>query len=160
MSDMNNFAAIAKATIHKLITTMRKHHRVFDIMRERTGLGRSAHRMLMILSDSDGTLSQTSLAEKLEISTAAVAVTLKKMEADGYILRKTSEEDSRFNSIELTDAGKNIVEISKKSFEFIDTSIFAGFDKNEMEQFSCYMDRIQANIRKLEETVNEGGDFN
>ncbi|MBQ8835974.1 MAG: MarR family transcriptional regulator [Clostridia bacterium] len=151
---------MAKATVHKLITTMRKHHRVFDIMRERTGLGRSAHRMLMILSDSDDTLSQTSLAEKLEISTAAVAVTLKKMEADGYILRKTNEDDSRFNSIELTDAGKNIVEISKKSFDIIDTSIFAGFDEKEMEQFGCYIDRIQENIRVLEERVNKGGEIN
>lgn len=150
----------ARATVHKLITTMRKHHHVFDKMRERTGLGRSAHRMLMILSDSDSTLSQTCLAEKLEISTAAVAVTLKKMETDGYILRKANAADSRFNTIELTQKGEQIVEMSKKSFDLIDASIFNGFSDEEMAQFNSYMDRIQANIRVLEETVNEGGDFN
>lgn len=150
----------AHNTVHKLIATMRKHRHIFDKMREQTGLGRSAHRMLMILSDTDGDLSQTYLAEKLEISTAAVAVTLKKMETDGYILRETNAADSRFNTIALTEAGKKIVEMSKKSFDRIDTSVFDGFDAQEMAQFNSYMDRIQANIRSLEESVNnEGGNF-
>ncbi|MBQ9134122.1 MAG: MarR family transcriptional regulator [Clostridia bacterium] len=150
----------AHNTIQKLITTMRKHRHIFDKMREQTGLGRSAHRMLMILSDTGGDLSQTYLAEKLEISTAAVAVTLKKMETDGYILRETNAADSRFNSIALTESGKKIVEMSKKFFDRIDTSVFDGFDPQEMAQFNSYMDRIQANVRSLEETVNnEGGNF-
>ena len=144
----------AHNTIQKLITTMRKHHHVFDKMRERTGLGRSAHRMLMILSDTGGDLSQTYLAEKLEISTAAVAVTLKKMETDGYILRKTNTADSRFNTIALTEKGAKIVELSKSRFNAIDEAIFEGFSVQEMAQFNVYMDRIQANIRTLEESVN------
>lgn len=144
----------AHNTVHKLITTMRKHHHVFDKMREQTGLGRSAHRMLMIVSDTDGDLSQTYLAEKLEISTAAVAVTLKKMETDGYILRKTNTADSRFNTIALTEKGAKIVELSKSRFNAIDEAIFEGFSVQEMAQFNVYMDRIQANIRTLEESVN------
>lgn len=148
----------ARSTVHKMITTMRKHHHIFDKMREQTGLGRSAHRMLMILSETKDALSQTYLAEKLEISTAAVAVTLKKMESDGYILRKANAADSRFNTIELTEAGAKIVALSKNLFNRIDTAVFRGFDEQEMEAFNRYMDRIQTNIRALEESVdNEGG---
>lgn len=159
MAENNTSEMSARGMVHKLITTMRKHHHVFDKLRERTGLGRSAHRMLMELSDADGAASQTWLAEKLEISTAAVAVMLKKMEADGYILRKTSAEDSRFNAIELTKAGKDIVAMSKQSFEAVDAAIFDGFSKEEMAQLDAYVDRISINIRSLEEKV-EGGDFN
>lgn len=140
----------ARNTVHKLIVTMKKHRGLFDKMRERTGLGRSAHRMLMILSDSDDTLSQTFLAEKLEISTAAVAVMLKKMEGDGYILRKANTSDSRFNTIELTAKGAEIVESSKKAFFAIDSALFDGFEENEMDKLNEYLDRLQTNIAKLE----------
>ena len=140
----------ARNTVHKLIGTMKRHRKLFDEMRERTGLGRSAHHMLMILSDSDATVSQTFLAEALEISTAAVAVMLKKMENDGYIVRRTNAADSRFNTIELTEKGAEIVESSKKAFSGIDAALFNGFDNDETEKLNDYLDRLQANIAKLE----------
>ncbi len=143
----------ARSTVHKLIHTMHRHHHMFDQMREQTGLGRSAHRILMLLSDSDGSLSQTDLADALQISTAAVATTLKKMEADGYILRTANTADSRFNSLALTDAGQGLAAMSKQMFDRMDNAVFCGFDAQEMEQFNRYMDRIQANIRTLEESL-------
>jgi DNA-binding MarR family transcriptional regulator len=73
----------AREAMHCFIGAMRAHRRIFDEMRERTGLGRTSHRILMILSENPDGCSQTCLAEKLEISTAAVAVAIKKMEADG-----------------------------------------------------------------------------
>ncbi len=141
---------IARSTMHKFIATMKKHRKLFEEMREKTGLGRSAHRMLMILSDEGGSLSQTMLAEKLEISTAAVAVMLKKMQGDGYIARKASETDLRFNSIELTEKGEAVVASSKKEFTAIDTALFEGFSAGEMETLNEYLDRLQSNISKLE----------
>ncbi|MBE6679481.1 MAG: MarR family transcriptional regulator [Ruminococcaceae bacterium] len=140
----------AKATVHKLIVTMKKHKKLFDEMREQTGLGRTAHRMLMILSDTEPSPSQTFLADRLEISTAAVAVMLKKMENEGYILRKVSQTDSRFNSIELTEKGVEIVETSKKAFYSIDTSLFAGFSAEEVSVLNDFLDRIQTNITEIE----------
>lgn len=140
----------AKATVHKLIATMKMHHKLFDEMRKQTGLGRSAHRLLMILSDSRDSLSQTHLAGKLEISTAAVATMLKKMENDGYISRSVNESDSRFNAIELTEKGAEIVEKSKKAFFAIDRALFEGFDEAESKKLNEFLDRIQSNIAKIE----------
>lgn len=140
----------SRNTVHKLITTMKKHKKLFDSMREKTGLGRSAHRMLMILSASEGTISQTYIADRLEISTAAVAVMLKKLESDGYIQRSVNQNDSRFNSIELTKKGAEIVESSKKDFLSIDLALFDGFDENEMLALNGFLDRIQVNIEKIE----------
>lgn len=140
----------ARQTVHKLIVMMKKHRKLFDDMRETTGLGRSAHRTLMILSDTGGSISQTSLAEKLEISTAAVAVMLKKMEADGHITRKTDKSDSRFNLISLTEKGEDVVENSKKNFYAIDAALFSDFDKNEFDELNRYIDRLQTNIEKFE----------
>ena len=141
----------ARNTVHKFIVTMKKHKNLFTKMREKTGLGRSAHRLLMILSDHDDTPSQTFLAEKLEISTAAVAVMLKKMEGGGYIRRKTNAEDSRFNAIELTLKGKDIVSASKKDFSAIDTAMLEGFSEEELCTLNGFLDRLQNNIQKIEE---------
>lgn len=144
---------IEREALHKMIAAMKQHRRMFDAMREKTGLGRSAHRALMILSDH-GDLSQTALAERLEISTAAVAVLLKKLEAEGYILRSASESDSRTNSVELTEKGHGIVVGSREDFSAIDKAVFDGFTKAEMQTLVGYLDRIQINM----EAKTKGGD--
>lgn len=140
----------SRRTVHKFVATMKKHRKLFDSMREKTGLGRSAHHLLMILSASDDKISQTCIAEKLEISTAAVAVMLKKLEGDGYIRRSVNQSDSRFNFIELTEKGAEIIESSKKDFSSIDLALFDGFDENEMLVLDDFLDRMQANIIKFE----------
>ena len=141
---------LAKGTVHKLIITMKKHRKLFDIMREETGLGHSAHRTLMIISSTEEQISQTLLAEKLEISTAAVAVMLKKLESDGFIKRKVNSNDSRLNYIFLTDKGERIVEKSKKDFYMIDTALFEGFNDEDMTKLNIFLDKLQNNIEEIE----------
>lgn len=145
----------ARNTIHALICTMRKHRRIFDTIRARTGLGRSAHRMLMILAEKPNECSQAKLAERIEISPAAVAVMLKKLEADGYILRSASPTDSRLNTTELTEKGKQIVVGSRKTFSEIDDAVFHGFTDAEMETLNEFLLRMQANIQTLEERKDD-----
>ena len=149
MADKTNFPS-ARELMHTLIVTMKEHRRLFDAMRERTGLGRSAHRMMMILSESENGCSQTQLAQILEISTAAVAVTLKKMETDGYITRTADPTDSRLNTTVLTDKGKRVVAESHTAFSKIDNALFDGFSKEEMYDFEGYIKRLYANIQKYE----------
>lgn len=153
--DAKGFPAEREA-LHKMIVAMKWHRRMFDTMREKTGLGRSAHRTLMILADRDGDISQTALAERLEISAAAVAVLLKKMEAEGYILRTANTNDSRTNSIELTERGQAIVVQSRKEFAAIDKAAFDGFSETEMQLFIGYLDRVQTNMEKA---TTKGGDL-
>ncbi|MBQ5389703.1 MAG: MarR family transcriptional regulator [Clostridia bacterium] len=140
----------ARETIHNLLTTMRKHRRIFDTVRARTGLGRSAHRMLMILSENPDGCAQARLAEVLEISPAAVTVILKKLEAEGYILRTVNPADSRLNTTELTEKGKTIVVESHKTFTEIDDAVFEEFTKAEMETLNGFLQRMQTNMETFE----------
>ena len=62
-----------------------KHHRA--LMERRlsdTGVYRSQHRILMFISDNPN-ISQKELARMTEVSTATIAVSLKKLEKGGYI---------------------------------------------------------------------------
>lgn len=140
----------ARELMHTLIVTMKEHRRLFDAMREQTGLGRTAHRMMMILSESKDGCCQTYLAEVLGISTAAVAVTLKKMEADGYIVRTASPSDSRLNTTLLTEKGRALVAQSHEAFSKIDNALFEGFSDKEMCDFEGYIKRLYSNIQNFE----------
>ena len=141
---------IVRENIHKLITTLKYHRQSVERLREKIGFGRTAHRMLMTIADNPA-CSQTDLAESLEISTAAVATTLKKLETDGYILRTANPSDSRFNITELTERGKHIVTATRKVFDENDNAMFAGFSEEELIELGGFLSRMQQNIRLYDE---------
>ncbi|MBR5538336.1 MAG: winged helix-turn-helix transcriptional regulator [Clostridia bacterium] len=140
----------AREAMHCFIGAMRAHRRIFDEMRERTGLGRTSHRILMILSENPDGCSQTCLAEKLEISTAAVAVAIKKMVAEGYFAWTVCKSDSRLNTTLLTDKGKSLASKSHTVFSEIDNAVFDGFSDDEMRLFYEFALRITENVNDFE----------
>jgi DNA-binding MarR family transcriptional regulator len=91
--------------------------------------------------------TQKDVAANFEISAAAVAVSVRKLEADGLINRIADEHDNRSNVITLTERGSEIVEKTKNLISDIDEAMFEGFDDDEIVQFSAYLSRLCDNIR-------------
>ena len=85
------------------------------------------------------------LAEKLEVSPAAVAVSLKKLEKSGHISRACDELDNRMNRVVITEKGKKAIEISHRYFGEIEDFLLQGFSCEEMEALSDYLKRIMKN---------------
>ncbi len=108
--------------------------------------------MLLYLSKQESTPSQKELAKRFEISPAAVAVTLKKLEADGYIERGKSTEttDSRYNEIRITEHGRQASLQSRKYFSHVDSEAFKDFSDEELELFTALLSRMQNNLRDIE----------
>lgn len=92
--------------------------------------------------------SQTEIAEKLDISPAAVAVSLKKLEKSGYISRQCDENDNRVNSIEITEKGKMTILVSEKYFSEMEEALLQGFSGEELLQFEDYMGRMMQNAER------------
>ena len=111
-----------------------------------TGLFREQHRLLMNLYRHP-THSQCELAKCLEVSPAAVTVSMKKLEKQGLITKQMSETDNRFNHVELTDEGKTIVQQSFLIFDEIENAAAAGFSEEEKEQFRSYLERVRLNLK-------------
>ena len=65
---------------------------------------------LMGLLNDEGPMSQSRLADRLEIRPQSLSEMLTKIEGEGLILRRQSEEDKRQTIVELTEAGKTRVE--------------------------------------------------
>ena len=92
--------------------------------------------------------SQTELADELDISSAAVAVTLKKLEKAGYISRQCSAEDNRMNHVVMTDKGKRIIDISHSYFQEVENALFVGFSEEEMALLEKFFLRIIQNCER------------
>lgn len=135
--------------MHHAIMTFRKAdnmlRRYLDHRLSHTGVFPTQHRLLMELGHNPN-CSQTVLAEKFEVSAAAIAVSLKKLENGGYITRLADKMDNRINQVSMTEKGRTIVDQSVRIFQETDRQVFDGFSDEEVEQFLFYMERMYANL--------------
>ena len=114
--------------------TNRLHMKVFDKCLGSMNIRRSQHRILMYLYRNGTAVSQKDIAAEFEISPAAVAVTLKKLEEGGYILRTAHENDNRYNSVSITDKGLEVVHTTREVFFKVDMLMF---DELSADDFIC-----------------------
>ena len=131
-----------------MIKANRKHRRVIESIVESTGIHRSQHQLLMHIARNNRFDSQKKIAACMGISPAAVTNCLSTLDKLGYITRH-SGEDGRYNEIEITDAGKEIVERSRAKFSQIDAEIFSGFSDEEIAMVEDFLSRIENNADRL-----------
>ena len=139
--------------IHKFIQTNRLHRRIIERYATRIEMNCSAHRMLLYISRDGGLPSQKELAERLKISPAAVANTVKKLETDGYVERSKARDgcDCRANEITLTEKGLLAVKDSEKYFRYVDAAALKGFSIEELDTLCSLLDKIQDNLHAIED---------
>lgn len=141
--------------VRKATVTMRncdhEHRRIItQLVSQCTGISHSQHLLLMVLAH-DTFKSQKDIATRLNISPAAVTMSLKKLESDGYIEKNTNPDDTRFNFVTLTSKGKHVVAFSEKLFHDIDAELFRGFSEEELNALIAYMERIVDNLKRIEQ---------
>ncbi len=126
----------------------RLHRKVVEQELNATGVYRSQHRLLMCLAKNPH-ISQKELAERQEISTSAIAVSLKKLQQGGYIQKELDQRDNRFNQICITEKGQKVVEESRNIFQRIEEEMFQGFSDEELRAFGGALDRICGNLEQI-----------
>ena len=160
MQEKQNAAEWEDSATHRacraFIGTDRMHRRLFERMVADLGIHRSQHFLLMNI-DRNGVGSQKELAARLDISGAAVAVALKKLEAGGYIERAAAENDSRNNEIRITDEGKRVISVSRDYIQRLDEAMFRGIEGESLAEFMRCLEIMQRNLSEFERS-QEGGD--
>ena len=126
-----------------------EHRRVMEKKLEFTGVFHSQHRVLMYLSDHAG-CSQKEMADAHHISTAAIAIHLKKLEKAGLVERVVDSADNRCNVITLTPKGRAVVEQSRRVFALVDDFMFRDFSGDELDAFILCLDKMLANLALAE----------
>ncbi len=138
--------------IFMLVSFAIKHRKVMQNLLDKTGVYQAQYYLLMVISCNQYA-SQKELADSLEISTATVAVSLKKLETGGYIKKVMDENDNRLNKIVITEKGNKVVEESRKIFKLRDERIFRGFTDNEMDTLSEMVQKLNQNLASMEEDI-------
>ncbi len=136
------------SVIIRYIRIMKLHRHILDQRLKQTGVYRSQHQILMMLSDHSN-VSQKEIAERLYVSTATIAVSVKKLEKGGFITRLVDQEDNRMNKLCLTEKGKRMVERSHEFFHNVEAQMFFDFSKEELTVMEQYLDRIYDNLSQI-----------
>lgn len=144
---------IYKSTMRKMLCVSRLHRKVCESNISDMGIHHSQHHLLMYIAKKGEISSQKEIAERFDITPAAVARSLKSLETEGFIERANCEGDSRFNVIKITDKGKDIIENSYRMFEEIDSSIFCDFSEEDMIRFNEYLDMMQTKLNCKKEEI-------
>ena len=125
----------------------RLHRRIFERQSaENFGIHRSQHMLLMYISRHEDA-SQRSIADHFEISPAAVATTLKKLEVGGFIVRTACDTDSRINHIKITEKGQNVIDKTHILFSDIDYAMFRGIKEEDMKVLAQCLEKMNENLR-------------
>lgn len=134
--------------VESYIYIARLHRTVLERQLNKTGVYRSQHQLLMYIADNPNE-SQKQLAQLYRVSTATIAVSLKKLEQGGYISRAVDQQDNRCNKICITEKGRKAVEKSECYFGQIERMMFRGFTQEDAECLQNYLDRIKNNLCSL-----------
>ncbi len=135
-----------KNTVRKMMHISRLHRCVFEKNISQLGIHHSQHHLLMYIAKKGDVNSQKEIAEKFNITPAAVARSLKTLELEGYVTRCNTDGDNRYNKIVVTEKGKSVAEQSYKMFIDTDKALFRDFTDEDMLSFNAYLDKIQAKL--------------
>jgi len=107
--------------------------------------------ILMFLDKRNDCVVSGEIASKLNVSTARVAVLLRKMEARGLIEKKTPLEDMRKTLVRLTNYGKECVANFKNNVHEKAKRIFEKVGVENIEELIRIAELIKDNLYLLEE---------
>lgn len=130
------------------IHTDRLHRKQVERFADTLGIHRSQHFVLMRTAHMGGSVAQKTLASELEISPAALAVTLKKLQNGGFIKKVPTGDDQRENTVTLTEKGKEIIRVSEQKFSGIDAKMMEGFSDEELLRLLGFLERMQENLKE------------
>lgn len=143
--------AFADALSPKLGRLDRLHHAAAEECMAGFGLHRSQHAVLMALTCRKTPLTQTDLCGIFKVSPAAMAVTLKKMEAAGYVTRTARSGNARVKEIGITEKGRSAADAAAEVLRRINTVMCAGLSEEELSVFAGICDRMCRNLESAED---------
>jgi MarR family transcriptional regulator, organic hydroperoxide resistance regulator len=130
---------------YQLFLVSRAHHNQASRMFGEIGLFRGQPQVLFKLGEQEG-LTQSEMAEKLELTPATLTNLLTRMERSGLIERRNDAADCRCSRIFLTDAGREKKTQAIEQIQKMDDTAFKGFDQEEQELLMQYLNRIHQNL--------------
>ena len=135
----------------RIVDISKLHRSIARRMSEQEGLPSSYRLMLFHLSMLEPGVSQLELVKSTHLKPPTVSVTLQKMEADGYIIRKSNEHDLRQTLVYLSEKGKSVNERIHTSFVESDRLGLRGITDEEQAELCRLLDKVIDNLLEADE---------
>ncbi len=103
-------------------------------------------KLLSALDAEDGG-TQLSLVKRTGLKAPTVSIVLRKMEKDGFVIRKTDETDLRRTHVFLTDKGKNANKLAIDVIYRLQKKMFSSISDDEMNTFIGVIQKIEKEIK-------------
>lgn len=107
------------------------------------GLTYPQYLVMLTLWERDGILLKT-LADRLHQDSGALTPVLKRLEAEGYLVRRRGASDERSLSLELTDAGRALQQKALQVNQAVGTA--CGLDNTEMNELRTRLNTLRQRL--------------
>lgn len=132
----------------KILNCMMDDHRNKDM--EYFGLtGRQFDVIQYLCARRDTLVKQVMIEKDFSLSNPTVSGILDRLEKNGFIQRKASEEDRRCNYIVLTQKAMEAQEQARKKGKSMEQHLFSGITEQEQELFLDILQRLCGNISQM-----------
>jgi MarR family transcriptional regulator for hemolysin len=120
-----------------------------------TGQSRSRWQTLFVLSVATPPVTTSLLSARLAIQWPPLIRTLNSLEADGLVIRKENPDDKRSRHIEITAAGRAVVEQVQPVLSDIRSQVFSGLSTQEMELATRVLEMVVVGVSKAQATDSD-----
>ncbi len=131
-----------------LVNICHLHHSRARRLFEALGLYRGQPPLLRVLWETEG-LTQTDLAERMQIAPATLTRMIQRMERAGFLRRQSDPVDQRISRVFLTEAGCAIQNQVEQTLQRMEDETFAGFTEEERGLLDGFLRRMRANLLQV-----------
>lgn len=104
--------------------------------------------------------TQVEIANFLQVSPASIALSTKRMQKSGYIVKEVDPNNLRCKRLYVSEEGQRARKLSNERLCQMDIRMFEGFSEQEMMLFTMLLDRATMNLTGESENIVSGEVFN
>ena len=120
-----------KDTVGYMLAQVCKLHRQrADELLTEIGLHVGQEMILVMLLDNEG-ITQTKLAERMMIQPPTLTNSLKRLEREGFVMRRPDLEDQRISRVHMTNKGHDLMATVNETWNKLEEESFEGFSLEE-----------------------------
>jgi len=98
-------------------------------------------------------ISQSDLQKKVTIDKAAVARHLRQLEDNKIVSRRRKDGDNRIILVQLTDYGKEVIEISQTEKEHFASELLTNISETEFNTLKKVLDQLDKNVKHMKDNA-------
>ena len=136
---------------------MRTHRKTMHRYFQSIGLFNGNPHMLFHIRRTPG-ITQKELAERMDISPASVAVSIRRLESAALIRRERDGKDGRVMHLYLTPEGETMDAACARGKEFLMRTAYQGFTDEERDILYRLLDIMTHNLQEAAETLSVKGE--